>query len=224
MLKSESDFKEEFHWLTLNGGKQEFVFKLSQSNSADDNLIMFFIFFPEIGSDISWISKETILMKCQAYFLWKMRKLFQNVICWKYHPACEAFKAHILPIRNISSPSETFSPHQKHILPIRNILSTSETFSSYQKHILTIRNIFSPSETFSPHLTYSPHQKHFLPIRNIFSPSEMFSPLFSPHQKHFLLIRNMFSPSETYSPHQKHFLPIRNIFSPSETFSPHQKT
>ena len=34
---------------------------------------------------------ESICMKCQILFMEKIRKIFQNVVSWKFYPACEAF-------------------------------------------------------------------------------------------------------------------------------------
>ena len=53
------------------------------ANSADDNLVIFFLFFPETGFDISCKLSpvETICMKHQLLFSGKIRKIFQYVIC-----------------------------------------------------------------------------------------------------------------------------------------------
>ena len=33
--------------------------------------------------------EETICMKCQTFFVGKIRKIFQNVVCWEFHPICK---------------------------------------------------------------------------------------------------------------------------------------
>ena len=53
------------------------------ANSADDKLVIFFLFFPENSFDISCklSSLETICMKYQNLFSGKNKKIFQTVVC-----------------------------------------------------------------------------------------------------------------------------------------------
>ena len=73
-------------------------------NSADDKLMIFFLFFfqktgfdmscklspMKTGFDISYKLSllETICMKSLILFSGKNDKVFQNVICWKVYPEC----------------------------------------------------------------------------------------------------------------------------------------
>ena len=65
------------------------------------NWLYFSDFSYKIGSDTScklspleticmkW--KETVCMKCQILFSRINKKIFQNVICWNFYPACKVF-------------------------------------------------------------------------------------------------------------------------------------
>ena len=54
------------------------------ANSADDKLMIFFLFFT-IKQVLTFVCKlspmETICMKCQTLFSGKIRKIFQTVVC-----------------------------------------------------------------------------------------------------------------------------------------------
>ena len=57
-------------------------------NSADDTLVIFFLFSPEniIWNAMQIVSTETICMKFQIMFPGTNRKLFESVVCWKFYP------------------------------------------------------------------------------------------------------------------------------------------
>ena len=57
-------------------------------NSADNKLIFFLILLKQIGSNISCKFGDNLHVK--AYFLGNKKKLFCNVICWNFYPACWA--------------------------------------------------------------------------------------------------------------------------------------
>ena len=51
------------------------------TNSADDKLLRFFLFFPE---KMIWHFMQIV----KTCFLGKVRKQFQFVVCWKFYPEC----------------------------------------------------------------------------------------------------------------------------------------
>ena len=55
------------------------------------NCWYFSYFSKKIGPDTSCklSPREIICMKCQILFLGKIRKIFQNIICWNFYPACK---------------------------------------------------------------------------------------------------------------------------------------
>ena len=61
-------------------------------------MILFFLFFPDTGFDISCklSPKETICMKCQNLFSGKQRHIFQNV-CWNFSSMQRVNRVTILP-------------------------------------------------------------------------------------------------------------------------------
>ena len=73
------------------------------ANSADDKLMLFFVFFfKKIGYDTSCklSSSETICIRCQILFSRKVRKIFQNVVCWNLYLACKLTDSHRPTFRN----------------------------------------------------------------------------------------------------------------------------
>ena len=64
--------------------------------SADDKQMIFFFYFShKIGFDVSCkLSPKEMsrCMKCRSPFLVKIRKTFQNVVCWILYPACHALR------------------------------------------------------------------------------------------------------------------------------------
>ena len=67
-------------------------------SSADDILKWFSYFTQETGFDISHklSSEETICMKCEILFSGKIKKIFQNVVCWSFYLACKVLTISIL--------------------------------------------------------------------------------------------------------------------------------
>ena len=55
-----------------------------------------------------WYPLKTICIKYQIHFLGNIRKIFQNVICWKYYPECKALRHYNLRINPF---------HAKHDIP-----------------------------------------------------------------------------------------------------------
>ena len=61
--------------------------------SAENKLMIFFLFFPENRIWHFMQIKETICMKCQILFSGKIRKIFQSVVCLKFYPECLALNS-----------------------------------------------------------------------------------------------------------------------------------
>ena len=57
-------------------------------DSADDKLMIFFLFFLEnrIWHFMLW---RQFAWSIKSHFLGKIRKIFQNVVCWNFYPACK---------------------------------------------------------------------------------------------------------------------------------------
>ena len=65
-------------------------FHLSLTNSADDKLMIFFLFFLEnkLLHFMQVSPKETVCMKCQKLSSWKNKKNILNGVCGNFYPAC----------------------------------------------------------------------------------------------------------------------------------------
>ena len=59
------------------------TFSMLWTNSSDDKLMIFFLFFRETRI---WS------FKFQSYFLGKIWKLFQSVVSWNFHPPCKVIR------------------------------------------------------------------------------------------------------------------------------------
>ena len=69
------------------------TFTTPSANSAEGKLMTFFLFFPEnrpLTFHANCLPRRRFAWNITAYFLKKKRKVFQNVICWNYLPACWA--------------------------------------------------------------------------------------------------------------------------------------
>ena len=89
-------------------------------DSADDKLMIFFLFFLEnriwhfmqivsVENRIWHFMQETICMKYQSLFSRKnKKKIFENVVCWNFYPACK--------VLNVTSASmQRFDPLGLHL-------------------------------------------------------------------------------------------------------------
>ena len=59
------------------------------ANSADDKLVIFFLYLPYIKNRL-WYFMQIVFIfawNVKACFLWKIRKIFQIVICWNFFPS-----------------------------------------------------------------------------------------------------------------------------------------
>ena len=65
------------------------TFTILWAFSADDKLMILFLFFPE---NRIWhfmqIVRRQFAWNVKSCFLGKIRKIFQNVCCWKFYPEC----------------------------------------------------------------------------------------------------------------------------------------
>ena len=76
-----------------SAGLKELAFTTYWANSADNKLVMFFLrIFPR-KQDLIW---HFICMKCLILFSRKNKKIFLNVVCWKFFPECQALNSIIL--------------------------------------------------------------------------------------------------------------------------------
>ena len=63
--------------------------------SADNKLAIFLLYFPENrfltfhANCLPWMDTICIIIVC---FLGKIRKIFQNVVCWIFYPTCRVLK------------------------------------------------------------------------------------------------------------------------------------
>ena len=86
------------------------TFTTLMANSADDKSVIFFLFFPKnrIRHFMQIVSKKkkifflffpenriwhfmqivSIAWNVKSCFLWKVRKIFQYLVCWKFYPEC----------------------------------------------------------------------------------------------------------------------------------------
>ena len=60
------------------------------ANSADNKLVIFFLFFPEnrFWYFIKIVSIGEFAQNIKNCFLGKIRKIFQTVVCWNFYPEC----------------------------------------------------------------------------------------------------------------------------------------
>ena len=79
-----------FSWkcLLLKNGGISFYHSLGQFSRWQIGDI--FLIFPEnrIWYFTRYLLRRQFAWKIKAYFLWKIRKIFQNVVCWNFYQAC----------------------------------------------------------------------------------------------------------------------------------------
>ena len=63
------------------------------ADSAVSKLLICFLFFPE--NKIWHFIQIVSCMECQSLFSGKIRKIFQNVICWNFYAECQALMAEL---------------------------------------------------------------------------------------------------------------------------------
>ena len=59
--------------------------------SADDKMMLFFLFFPrkqDLTFHANCLRRRQFAWNVKSCFLGKIRKIFQNVVCWKFYPEC----------------------------------------------------------------------------------------------------------------------------------------
>ena len=101
------------------------------ANSADDKLMLFFTFFPRKKALTfranCLLRRRQFAWNGKAYFLEKAWKIFQNVVCWNFYPACLAWNSIIflqtkgtviLSYRNDKWLSTVYRPRETRIIEL----------------------------------------------------------------------------------------------------------
>ena len=74
--------------------KAFFTLTMLWANSADDKLMMFFLFFPrkeDLTLHANCLPRRQFAWNVKSYFQGKIIKVFKNVVvCWNFYPVCKA--------------------------------------------------------------------------------------------------------------------------------------
>ena len=107
----------------------------------------YFLYKTGLGISCKLSPSETICMKCQSSFLGKYKKIFQNVVCWKIYPECEAMKNHWIQ-NNASTITEGAGAQAD--LCLRFSHKKSVSFSHVNPHLWKILLLWQIFENFNP--------------------------------------------------------------------------
>ena len=75
--------------MVIISSKLVLTLSILMANSADDKFMIYFLFFPE-NRIWYFMQRREFARNVISYFMRKIRKLFQIVVCWIFYPACLA--------------------------------------------------------------------------------------------------------------------------------------
>ena len=82
------------------------------ANSAVDKLMIFFLIFPsklDLTIHANCLLRRQFAWSVKSYFLGKIRKIFQNIVCWNFYPVFKVYSVQILSVNTMASDEVLFS-------------------------------------------------------------------------------------------------------------------
>ena len=96
LLQKPTDWRSQLIWsytvckdrIHPGSAGQGLTFTTLRANSADNKLMIFFLFFPEnrMTFHANYLHWRQFAWNVKFRFLGKRRKIFQYIVCWKFYP------------------------------------------------------------------------------------------------------------------------------------------